>query len=679
MAELRLDDPAKALDDLKALIATKEDDVQGLPYRAIARARYGRKDDARTDLAKLETLYLPGHFKHYIAAVVAAELGEEPDPELGALEAAVAKDRQDDDLRFDAARAFALASRPIAARDLTKARRLASRAVQLLKDGDADPGRMDDEPAFDPIRDDPEFIKLMNASHPDRRYAAVWTTEADVDCAVIQGCDPADHRRRAGELITDGYHPVAWTAARITREGPVVTASVWHRPRASEAEKDRLAARQARAAVALIRMGRGAEVWEFLRHSPDPRLRSFIVNWVKPLGADPGAIAAAFARIGDPDRRRADRPSGTTEAILFDRDASIRRAMILALGTYGEGDLPAVEREPLISRLIGLYRDDPDAGVHAAAEWALRQWRRERELDDADADLKRRREPGDRRWYLNGEGQTFAVIAGPDHFWMGSPAADTERNGSSETRHPIAIPRRFAIATKEVTVEQFQRFLKSHGQFDISSRGTLKKYSPRPDGPWIAATWYAAAAYCNWLSAREGLSECYRRSADGSYAEGMTIPVDVLKRTGYRLPTEAEWEYACRAGAATSRYHGASIELLPRYTWYQSNSEGRARPCGSLLPNDLGLFDMLGNVYEWCQDRDDAYRPSRRRSPLDVTTIDDTTIEETVVDKQSRMFRGGTFTGTPDELRSSARSAELPRFEYYLMGFRLARTLEPGR
>ena len=84
----------------------------------------------------------------------------------------------------------------------------------------------------------------------------------------------------------------------------------------------------------------------------------------------------------------------------------------------------------------------------------------------------------------------------------------------------------------------------------------------------------------------------------------MTIPADVLKRTGYRLPTEAEWEYACRAGTVTSRYYGVSVELLGKYAWYQANSQDHAWPGGSLLPNDLGLFDMLGNVFEWVQDRE---------------------------------------------------------------------------
>ena len=105
---------------------------------------------------------------------------------------------------------------------------------------------------------------------------------------------------------------------------------------------------------------------------------------------------------------------------------------------------------------------------------------------------------------------------------------------------------------------------------------------------------------------------CYEPNEAGAYAEGMTIPADVLQRTGYRLPTEAEWEYACRAGAVTSRYYGARVDLLGAYAWYHANSQDHAWPCGSLFPNDLGLFDMLGNMYEWCQERDYVYQTGKQ-------------------------------------------------------------------
>ncbi len=120
-----------------------------------------------------------------------------------------------------------------------------------------------------------------------------------------------------------------------------------------------------------------------------------------------------------------------------------------------------------------------------------------------------------------------------------------------------------------------------------------------------------AAAFCNWLSEQEGLPKdqwCYLPAENGQYTTGMTIPADVLQRTGYRLPTEAEWEYACRSGTVTSRYHGLSLDLLAGYARYQVNSKEHAWTCGSLRPNDLGLFDMLGNVYEWVQDQNQVYK-----------------------------------------------------------------------
>ena len=167
-------------------------------------------------------------------------------------------------------------------------------------------------------------------------------------------------------------------------------------------------------------------------------------------------------------------------------------------------------------------------------------------------------------------------------------------------------------------MEQFQWFLKLGGitidRCQLSA-SELSKYSPDQEGPWIAPEWYTAAHYFNWLSEQEGLPKdqwCYLPNAAGAYAEGMSIPADVLERTGYRLPTEAEWEYACRAGAVTSRYYGHSIDLLDTYARYPANSKEHAWACGSLFSNDLGLFDMLGNISEWCHDRSNASKPGKK-------------------------------------------------------------------
>jgi formylglycine-generating enzyme required for sulfatase activity len=178
--------------------------------------------------------------------------------------------------------------------------------------------------------------------------------------------------------------------------------------------------------------------------------------------------------------------------------------------------------------------------------------------------------------------------------------------------------------------------------------------------------WLRAAAYCNWLSEKEGLAKdqwCYLPNERGAYDTGMKIPADVFRRKGYRLPTAAEWEYACRAGAVTSRYYGFSVDLLGNYAWYNANSHGRAWPGGSLLPNDLGLFDMLGNVWEWCQDRYTSYQPGRAES-----------LSDDIIDDSPRFLRGGAFSELPAFARSANRNYTSPLLYRYNFGFRPART-----
>jgi formylglycine-generating enzyme required for sulfatase activity len=355
------------------------------------------------------------------------------------------------------------------------------------------------------------------------------------------------------------------------------------------------------------------------------------------------------------------------DKILFDNDTSIRRGLILALGTYGINGLSPSEREPLVSRLLDLYRNDPDAGIHGAAGWTLRQWDQQEQIKTAEAELAQLKDKdrGNRRWYVNGQRQTFSLIEGPVEFRMGSPPDEPERSGN-EPLHQQPIPRRFAIATKEVTVAQYQEFTRKYRRFAFSDND-IKQYGLEPDRAAIGVNWYIAAAYCNWLSEQEGIPKdqwCYLPNKDKEYAKEMTIPANALRRTGYRLPTEAEWEYACRAGTLTSRYHGSSLTLLDRYAWYLKNSgdPSRVQPCGRVLPNDLGLFDMLGNAHELCQDR-------YRGEPAGKDTSNDDTIDDAI-----RVLRGGSFLNDPAVLRSAIRHGNGSALRNRFIGFRLART-----
>ena len=141
---------------------------------------------------------------------------------------------------------------------------------------------------------------------------------------------------------------------------------------------------------------------------------------------------------------------------------------------------------------------------------------------------------------------------------------------------------------------------------------------------------------------------CYVPNKDDKYAEGMRMAPDYLQKTGYRLPSEAEWEYACRAGAVTSRYYGEGEELLGSYAWYTKNSmdqgmlpgePGRLGAAGGLRkPNDFGLFDMLGNALEWCQESAAPYSLGTAGQARE--DIEDKT---DITDKRGRIARGGSF------------------------------------
>jgi formylglycine-generating enzyme required for sulfatase activity len=493
--------------------------------------------------------------------------------------------------------------------------------------------------------------------HPEHRYASCWRADTAFDQVAAHGLDPATHLARCLDWAKQGYRPASLT---VTAPG-LVAASVWHRPVITDEEKERLAKRQANAAVALLRLNQPERVWPLLRHQPDPRVRSYVLARVGVLGADPKAL---------------------WQRLDAEPDVSARRALLMALGEFGDRELPAAEREALLPRLFTLYRDDPDPGIHGAAAWLLGHWDHREELKAIDAELAQRDkdvarrvgklpDPG-RRWYVNGQKQTMVIVPGPAEFWMGSPRTETERSGGTEStheqRHYCRIGRSFALAAHEVTVEQFLKF---RPKPDYN-----KLYSPTPDHPINTVSWFDAAAYCNWLSEKEGLPEdqlCYVPNSLGEYAEGMRVKPNALALRGYRLPTEAEWEYACRAGAADARYYGETEELLARHAWYTKNSleRGLALP-GSFRPNDLGLFDLLGNALEWCADPSLPYPSGTPGKPREDNF--DRKNLEVIGDTPERLLRGGSLTIHAWSVRSANRNSFRPGYRNLYVGFRPART-----
>jgi formylglycine-generating enzyme required for sulfatase activity len=510
----------------------------------------------------------------------------------------------------------------------------------------------------------------------------------------------ATHRNIAAELLV----------AELHRQLPGNAAVV---------EQDRVASRQANAAVALFKLGQAEKVWPLLQHRPDPSLRSYLIDRLHALGADPQLLVTRFE----------------TEP-----DISARRALLLALGEYKASFVTT--SGSLVERLLDLYRTKPDPGLHGAAAWTLRQWGHKDKLAAIDKELAKpfpvvplpvdvrpasgesgylaheeRGETGSRvradrgegpRWVINSQGQTMVIIPGPVEFLMGSADSEPEHQ-NDEILHRRRISRSFAIAAHDVTVEQFKRY---NPEFTHNHMHRAKD----PDCPIIGVIWYEAAEYCNWLSKQEGIPEdqwCYLPNKEGKFEEGMQLAPDYLERTGYRLPTEAEREYSCRAGGLTAYYYGQTTGLLPKYGWYLSNAQEHSWPVGSLKPNDLGLFDMHGNVWNWCSDSFTRYQPGsgprfllgaravqelagaasaqglpgllpaisgitthfEAMSDVDMVN-EDITYQKVVTERAGRLLRGGAFYRRPMGLRCAYRGKDLPSNRTsYDFGFRVARTL----
>ena len=480
-----------------------------------------------------------------------------------------------------------------------------------------------------------------------------------------------------GDLIAQGYRPQAIAADSPFKLPNSNFKLLLHLPVIPDEEKESLAIEQSTAATGLLRLGAAGRVWPLLQDQPDPRMRSYLLHRLATYGVDPQSLL---------------------NQLNTETEVSRQRSLILGLGEFArakllgerEGEAPAeptpssagaspsrsmpanaTQHASLLQDLIRRYSNDPDSGIHGAAEWTLRQLGAEDEIAKVKAAYSTGARVGDRNWYLTKTGAdkntslAMTIIQPTDDFLMGSPVHEAERfqgpTGRNEILHRRRIGRTFALGEHEVTLEQFKVFRPRHN-FDTSKARTS-------DSPANLIRWYDAAEYCNWLSDQEGIPRdqwCYDSAQ--KFAEGMVLLPDYLQRAGYRLPSEAEWEYACRASTTSARYYGQTETLLGEYAWYQKNSGNeRLLPVGSLRPNGLGLFDMQGNVVEWCQGRPLIYGTG-------AENLEDKEQVEKISKANSRVLRGGSFVANAAIVRSANRFNFQPDNLYTFTGFRVART-----
>jgi len=235
---------------------------------------------------------------------------------------------------------------------------------------------------------------------------------------------------------------------------------------------------------------------------------------------------------------------------------------------------------------------------------------------------------------LDGVGVTNSIgmklrLIPAGEFMMGSPGTESDRN-DNETQHRVSITKPFYLGVTEVTQEQYQQVM-----------GTNPSQFKGPQNPVEKVSWTDAVEFCRKLSA---------------------MPAEKTAGHVYRLPTESEWEYACRAGTTTAYGFGDDASGLGDYGCFVGNSGPKTHPVGEKKPNAWGVYDMHGNVFEWCQDWYGDYSSGSATDPTGA------------VSGSIRVFRGGSWDFSAWSCRSAFRYGYAPEFRDDDLGFRVLRS-----
>lgn len=257
----------------------------------------------------------------------------------------------------------------------------------------------------------------------------------------------------------------------------------------------------------------------------------------------------------------------------------------------------------------------------------------------------------------------------PGEFQQGASEQEVEEFSQLEGRslatdgpqHRVRLTRPFYIGVSEVTQSEYQAVVGSNPSM-FSPTGEFAERvagSDTTQHPVENVTWFDAIEFCNALSVREKLTPCYERNGDD---------VTVVTGAGYRLPTEAEWEFACRAGTETPWSFGGQEAPFEQFAWVAGNGEFRSHPVRQLAPNAFQLHDLHGNLWEWCQD---VFDPRYYESLTDPLTTDPSGPPPAGV----RCMRGGVWDNSIRLCRSAHRGANQPTAHNASIGFRVARTI----
>ncbi len=237
-------------------------------------------------------------------------------------------------------------------------------------------------------------------------------------------------------------------------------------------------------------------------------------------------------------------------------------------------------------------------------------------------------------------------------FKMGSKDSDGLADVDEQKEHNVNL-NTFEISKFEVTVWEWKQFIKAN-KMKMPEKPT---WGWQDNYPINGVTWNEAIAYCNWLSKKEKLQPVYTKKGPNFVCN--------FNANGYRLPTEAEWEFAAKGGASSKSFKYSGSNNLDDVAWHKGNSKGTPHTVGTKLPNELGVYDMSGNVWEWCWDwyNKDFYKLEKGDNPKGPEM------------GERRSVRGGSWDSQQNYVRPANRISTEPNKTHEFYGFRVVRTI----
>ena len=409
-------------------------------------------------------------------------------------------------------------------------------------------------------------------------------------------------------------------------------------------------------------------------------IESYLVNFCGPAGVDFHRLTRPIQAIAKAYRNPVEGQTGLPRE-------PFSANTILALGSYNERQLSATARAALKTDLLSLFTHHPETSVHSACRWLLQQWGFQADLADCLKSIQSKQPKPGYSWHEDTTGICFAVFDAIEfHYGPNDEYAFPKAKSMSDQQ--AVINHRFGVATHETTRQAYAKIetllakalaKQAESMSGEKAAAVLEKSKKilrtqknrltseahdqaAETAPVTSVSWDEATLFCNALNQLAGIPQ-----AENVYVVYDTVGTknqtsrrkeNALQYQGYRLPSAEEWEYASRNDAVHRYCFGDNIDLFEAYGWSVNNSHNMRQPVGQLKPNRHGLFDVHGNVSEWCHNNFQSN-------------------EQNKAERQPREIRGQSSAEETRDITLFRRESGQPLNFSIRLGFRVARTYPP--